>query len=275
MKRIAEGKTKIIFEMDGQPGFVKVYSKDDITGGNGKRHDVVPGKGELATRTTCNVFRLLKERGVPVSFCTQTGPTEFVAEKCTMLPYEVVVRREAHGSYLKRYPKLKKGEKLPQLVVELFLKTTGRKWKHWDLPCDDPLMFLTCDGIDLYLPDVPLDKQEPFLSLAYGDVFTQKNEHQCLRDMGLIACEVFITLEDEWAKHERRLVDFKVEFGLNAKGELKLSDVIDNDSWRIVFEEKYEDKQGFRDGDEIAKVMVNYRRVAELTDRFAPQLAST
>jgi len=46
-----------------------------------------------------------------------------------MLPYEVVVRREAHGSYLKRNPHFSKGQLFPQLIVELFLKTKDKNWK--------------------------------------------------------------------------------------------------------------------------------------------------
>ena len=59
---------------------------------------------------------------------------------CAMLPYEVVARREAHGSYLKRPTHVSKGHIFPRLVVEFFLKTKGRRWKSHELTCDDPLM---------------------------------------------------------------------------------------------------------------------------------------
>src|SRR5258708_3270196 len=45
-----------------------------------------------------------------------------------MLPYEVVVRREAHGSYLKRNPHFAKGQLFPQLELEFFLKTKDGNW---------------------------------------------------------------------------------------------------------------------------------------------------
>lgn len=36
-----------------------VRTKDNITAGDGAKHDVMAGKAELATRTTCNVFDYL------------------------------------------------------------------------------------------------------------------------------------------------------------------------------------------------------------------------
>ena len=57
-----------------------------------------------------------------------------------MLPYEVVVRREAHGSYLKRSPHFAKGQLFPRLIVEFFLKTKDKNWNGKPLVADDPLM---------------------------------------------------------------------------------------------------------------------------------------
>ena len=137
---VAEGKTKKIHLLDGGSGLVRVLAKDDITAGDGAKHDIIPDKGRLATATTCNVFRLLKACGLPVAFVEQDGPTSFVAPECSMLPYEVVVRREAHGSYLKRNPQLAKGQLFPQLIVEFYLKTKDKNWKGKPLVADDPFM---------------------------------------------------------------------------------------------------------------------------------------
>lgn len=95
---MAEGKSKKIYraEIDeGQGDTVIVRSKDDITAGDGAKHDVIPGKGRMSNQTTCNVFRLLKECGIPVAFVEQIDDTSFAAPKCKMYSYEVVVRREA------------------------------------------------------------------------------------------------------------------------------------------------------------------------------------
>ena len=64
------------------------------------------------------------------------------------------------------------------------------------------------------------------------------------------------------------LVDLKVEFGYDTKGRLLLADVIDNDSWRVIEDGSYIDKQVYRDGGALDDVAAKYRRVAEITDRF-------
>ena len=83
---VIEGKTKKIFRIAGSD-LVTVASKDDITAGDGAKHDIIPDKGRLATATTCNVFHLLKACGIPVAFKEQNSATSFIAPPCTMLPY--------------------------------------------------------------------------------------------------------------------------------------------------------------------------------------------
>src|SRR5260370_4069577 len=161
----AEGKTKRIHEAQGGSDLVTVISKDDMTAGDGAKHDTIADKGRLANGTTCNVFRLLKACGLPVAFEQQDSPTSFVAPKCQMLPYEVVVRREAHGSYLKRNPHFSKGQLFPQLVVEFFLKTKDRNWNGKTLICADPLMLFSKgdSSVRLFNPAKPIHAQEPLL----------------------------------------------------------------------------------------------------------------
>ena len=64
------------------------------------------------------------------------------------------------------------------------------------------------------------------------------------------------------------LVDLKVEFGFDTRGRLLLADVIDNDSWRVIEDGSYIDKQVYRDGGALDDVAAKYRRVAEITDHF-------
>jgi phosphoribosylaminoimidazole carboxylase / phosphoribosylaminoimidazole-succinocarboxamide synthase len=266
---VAEGKTKRIHEV-GSDGLVTLISKDDITAGDGAKHDVIPDKGRLANATTCNVFRLLKACGLPVAFVRQDSASSFVAPNCEMLPYEVVVRREAHGSYLKRNPHIAKGQLFPQLLVEFYLKTKDRSWKGKPLVCDDPLMLFAKgqQAIRLLNPAKPIQGQEPFLVLQESEVFSHTDELDLFPEMRRIAAHAFLALEKAWQLEGGTLVDLKVEFGFDTKGNLLLADVIDNDSWRVVESGTYIDKQVYRDGGALDDVAAKYRRVAEITSRF-------
>lgn len=261
---LAEGKTKKILMAD-TPEHVIVESKDDLTAGDGAKHDVISGKASFSNRTTSNVFRLLKACGLPVAFVEEVDGTRFLAEQCDMIPYEVVVRREAHGSFLKRYPGLQKGHVFPRLLLEFFLKTSGKKWKDADLPKDDPFMCFDGNRASLYLPDQPIHQQKPFLVL---DDFPLRESPDRIKQIGEIAIRTFLILEKAWQLVGKRLVDFKVEFGTNRGGVLRLADVIDNDSWRVLDDGKYIDKQLYRDGVDINTVTAKYQLVSELTGNF-------
>ena len=266
----AEGKTKKIHQVAGHSELVALVSKDDITAGDGAKHDVIPNKGMHATATTCNVFRLLKTCGLPVAFEEQDSATSFIAPKCSMLPYEVVTRREAHGSYLKRNPHFPKGQLFPRLIVEFFLKTNNRNWKGKPLACDDPLMIYT-DGasqVQLFNPAKPIQGQEPFLVLSAEEIFGSDEEWKVFPEMRRVARRAFLVLEKAWQLEAGTLVDLKVEFGIDAAGRLLLADVIDNDSWRVIESGAYIDKQVYRDGGALEEVAEKYRFVADVTSRF-------
>jgi len=94
-----EGKTKIVDPLWEGANVGLVTTKDDITAGDGAKHDVMSGKAELATRTTCNIFEYLRSKGTPVAYIGRDGPTTFITKICDMILVEVVVRRIAFGSY--------------------------------------------------------------------------------------------------------------------------------------------------------------------------------
>lgn len=271
LEELASGKTKVIYQHPVIEEQVYIVAKDDITAGDGAKKDSFEGKGTLSTRTTCNVFRLLKQCDVPVAFHQQIGDSVFSADKCNMIPLEVVVRREAHGSYLKRRPDLEKGHLFPKLVVEFYLKTSGRKWGQTDLPCDDPLLIFpeAYEGNGrIYNPKKPVPGQESIAEVTRSSIFLRLSVED-LHRMATIAGKTFLILEKAWQIAGCKLVDFKVEFGIAEDGMLLLADVIDNDSWRVMSEDAYIDKQVFRDGGEMDLVKTNFEHVARMTDHFS------
>lgn len=244
--RLAEGKTKIVYANPEDATTVYLVHKDDITAGDGARHHVIPGKGALAGRTTANVFKALNRAGIPTHFVGAPAPHVSLVRRCHMIPLEVVVRRRAFGSYLKRHPEVPEGYTFEPPFIEFFLK-------------DDAL-------------HDPLITQEEILAngIASGSELNQMED---------IATKTFLLLEACWSRFDIALVDLKVEFGRDPDGRLLLADVIDNDSWRIWPKgdrAQMLDKQVYRDLSRITPEALNaikdlYRRVADLTDTFATE----
>src|SRR5258708_30529175 len=87
--------------------------------------------------------------------------------------------------------------------------------------------------------------------------------------MGARAGCGFLVVGRAWQVEGGRLVALKVELGFDTHDRLVLGDVIDNDSWRVVESGSYIDKQVYRDGGALDDVVAKYRRVAEITGRFA------
>ena len=263
---LVEGKTKRVYtSTEHGDDQVVIKSKDDITAGDGDRRDTINGKGAFSNKTTSNVFRLLKECGIPVAFTEQSNRTEFRAQNCRMVPIEVVIRREAYGSFLRRHPTIGKRHIFPKLIPEFYLKTSERQWNDMSLPVDDPLMRFTDDRWALHHPGERADA-EPFASI-YDFPYTE--DDPVLETMRKVAVKSFLILEKAWSLAGKRLVDCKMEFGLNGNDQLLLADVVDNDSWRLFDGDRHLDKQLYRDGADLDTVAEAYRLVADLTDTFS------
>ena len=267
---LAEGKTKIILSKGTDR--VIIVSKDDITAGDGARHDVIPGKGEYSTQTTCLAFCLLSMAGIPGAYMSQRSPTEFEAYRCEMFPYEVVVRRVAAGSYCKRHPDVIPGTVFGTLVVEFYLKTTRRVFRGISLEKDDPLIvFIHEAGVVIARPDVPQGRPGTTrtaipASVLYGDRLQEKHPY---KEMERLARLAFLALEMAWSEQGCTLMDMKVEFGLTPEGKLVTADVIDADSWRLLSPSgKHLDKQPYREGASLAEVAEVYAEVAKRTEKF-------
>jgi len=253
MKVLAEGKTKVVYQ--DKSFRVKIVSKDQITAGDGEKKDVIGKKGVLANKTTCNVFRLLEREGIRTHFVRRQNSDSFLARHCQMIPIEVVIRRSAKGSYLKRNPKVEEGTVFSRPIVEFFYK---------DDASHDPIILIENGVWNLYDAKKPLNAKVPLKKIA---PLLQQEEVKLIRGQ---ASEVFVVLERAWRKLNVDLIDLKIEFGRRIdNGRIVVADVIDNDSWRIAGEGgRQMDKQLYRDGKSLSEVARNYRIVAELTEQF-------
>eukprot|EP01027_Heterolobosea_sp_BB2_P009610 GEZU01014154.1.p1 GENE.GEZU01014154.1~~GEZU01014154.1.p1 ORF type:complete len:433 (-),score=154.22 GEZU01014154.1:92-1390(-) len=249
LTKIIEGKTKIVYQDPDNATHAIVVSKDRITAGDGARANEMAEKRIIATKTTANIFSLLNECGVPTHFVRQIAPDTFVALKCQMIPIEVVCRRVATGSFLKRNPGVKEGTRFPTVKVEYFFKDDANH---------DPQV---------------IKEQILAMELQYGSRAIRELE---IDYMERCAVHIFEILERAWARLNVTLVDMKVEFGVTTSGEIVLADVIDNDSWRIWpggDRTQQKDKQVYRDlvtvtPEAMASIKKNYQWVADATDQF-------
>lgn len=258
MKKLAEGKTKVIY--DAGDGKVIILSKDDITAGDGIQRDVIQGKGAVSTLTTTNVFRLLNRHSIPTHFVKQVDEVRMLCVRCEMIPLEVTIRGSAAGHYLKRHPGVREGADLGELLVEFALKDDARH---------DPLVMIERDDCwKLHDPEQPvgpatvIDEMEPLLS---------PKEVSSVQE---VAKQVFRILKGVWARIDVKLVDLKIEFGRTRGGSLVVGDVIDNDSWRLWpggKKRRQLDKQIYREGGDLEEVLSNYRLVAEMTEKFGEE----
>jgi len=277
MDRI-EGKTKILEILEGRPGHARVLSKDDITAGDGARREFMDGKAALANATTCHVFEALGLLGIPLAFAERDGDS-FITRLVKMIPVEIVVRNVAAGSYCKRNPDIKSGTVFDLPVVEFFYKTTGQEFRRHTLGCDDPLMIFSDDGsrLGFYHPGRPIDHERPLLEMNW-EIMTMEERrmlHGQLTFCKMLALNVNTALSKLWAAVDGTLIDFKIECGYYADGqmvEVTVADVIDCDSWRVMWGEQQLSKQPFRDGMSAQDLLPTYKLAEELTRKF-PRLA--
>lgn len=269
----AEGKTKVLWKIPGTTQ-VLVRSKRDITAGDGATRDEFEKKDVYATTTTCRVFELLRACGIPVSYLRQESETDFIAEWTDMIPLEVVARRVigTKSSYRKRNPHVEPGTVLPTLVVEFFLKTTGKRFGEYVFEKDDPLITsYHLDSVVVRRPDVPtwIEDTNPVHTLPGSDVYARGGiAFFPFKKIEELVRRVFLVLEGAWATQSKQLCDLKIEVGYTSEG-LVVSDVIDADSWRLVDRDGNSlDKQPFRDSVAIGEVANIYERVASLVGRF-------
>jgi phosphoribosylaminoimidazole-succinocarboxamide synthase len=193
-----EGKAKQVYATD-RPDCVIVRYKDDATAFDGKKRGTITGKGELNNRMTAIFFELLSAAGIPTHFIEQLSEREQLVKRVTIVPIEVVVRNIAAGSLSKRLG-LPEGQDLPRPIVEFYYKSDE---------LGDPL--INEDHIAL-------------LNLATPEQLAHLRQY---------ALAIDAILREYLAQRRVLLVDFKLEFGVDAAGQLLLADEISPDTCRF------------------------------------------
>jgi phosphoribosylaminoimidazole-succinocarboxamide synthase len=221
-----EGKAKQLFTTD-QPQVLLVKYKDSATAFNGEKKATLAGKGELNNKIASHFFRLLTENKIPNHFIDIISPLEQLVKQVTIIPLEVVVRNVAAGSFSKRLG-IEEGRQLRYPIVEFYYK---------DDSLGDPLV--TEDHVYL-------------LSLADDEEVEQMKEQ---------ALDINHILSTYMEDRGIRLVDFKLEFGLDKDGQLILADEISPDTcrfWDLKSGDKL-DKDRFRR--DLGNVLEAYQEI--------------
>jgi len=202
------GKTKdITVNNDGTCTFL---FKDDACGEDGVfdpgANQVglkIDGIGRASLLLSQHFFKILKEKGVTSHFISadiEKGTMR--GKQLTILPVEFIWRSKAWGSFCKMYG-VEKGKILNGLI-EATLKND---------PLGDPRI-----------------NEEACIALGK---LTKDQYDWCdtaTRAIGTI-------LAKEMERHGYELIDFKVEFGVNAEGDIMLADELSGGIWRLLDKE--------------------------------------
>jgi phosphoribosylaminoimidazole-succinocarboxamide synthase len=128
---IGEGKTKIVKTNPNDPATVFLYFKNDITAGDGAKHDVFEGKAVLDWAVSRDCFELLSQRGVITHYIDSPEERVMLVRKLDRkLELEVVTRRVATGSILK-WGDCPEGERFDPVITQFHYK---------DDPLNDPML---------------------------------------------------------------------------------------------------------------------------------------
>lgn len=289
-----EGKTKRIVP-GPDPGTVVLISKDALTGGDAARVAAIDAIGVMKTTQAANVFALLAEAEIPTAFIRQLDERSLLCWDCEMLSVEYVLRRRPWGSYPLRHPDHADTAPFDDPVVERFHKKAmilppaspeprlldegaaraeflrDGVWAEGIFT--DPYIHPTAEGWTLHPAKKPLTPGPGGLTIAAP--ITPEQDTVIVET---VLKPAFLILESAWRQIETpdgpiELIDCKFEVGIRrTDGALILSDVVDNDSWRIWpggDPTKQLDKQSFRDGNPLDAVEHLYRRVTDMTSHLA------
>lgn len=210
---IYEGKAKQLYKTDDE-NLVIVHYKDDATAGNGAKKGTIKNKGVLNNEITTVIFNLLEENGIKTHFVKKLNDRDQLCQKVQIFPLEVITRNLIAGSMAKRVG-VKEGTKPNNTIFEICYKNDEY---------GDPLIN---------------DHHAVALNLA---------TYEELAEIYSITKKINDLLKEKFDKLGIILVDFKIEFGKNAKGEILLADEITPDTCRFWDKETGEklDKDRFR-----------------------------
>ena len=230
MIEILKGKVKTVYDVPEEADKVKIVFHDKVTAWNGKHVEYPEEKGKVCCLISALLFELMEKHSIKTHYLGTESLDTMLCKKLTIIPVEVIVRNIAAGSIVKTTT-ISEGTLINPPIVEYFLKDDAK---------DDPL--LTYDRVRLMgIDPEPMKQQALEINYQLQSLFT--------------LCGI-------------DLVDFKLEFGYDAHGDLFLADELSPDNmrlWKKGTKERF-DKDLFRkdEGD----IVEAYKHILQLLRQF-------
>ena len=197
-EQLYEGKAKKVYATD-DPELVIVSYKDDATALDGLKKGTIVGKGVINNQMTNRLMERMEKAGIPTHFVKELNERDTVVKKVSIVPLEVIIRNLSAGHFASRYG-VEEGIVFPEPTIEF-------SYKNDDL--HDPLL-------------------NAYHAVALGLASWQ--EIELIKKYAFAVNDV---LKAFWADCGVTLVDFKLEFGKTAQGQIVLADEISPDTCRL------------------------------------------
>ena len=221
------GKAKTVFTTD-DPERLILQFRNDTSAFDGEKVEQLDRKGMVNNKFNNFIMAKLEAAGIPTQLDKVLSDTETLVKKLAMIPVECVIRNYAAGSLVRRLG-VTEGQQLTPPTFEQFLKNDA---------LHDPMI-------------------NESLAVSFGWATADQ-----LAQMKQLTFKVNEVLQQLFDEAGMLLVDFKLEFGVDAQGQIVLGDEFSPDGCRLWDKEtrKKLDKDRFRQG--LGGVVEAYEEVA-------------
>ena len=225
-EELYRGKAKTVYLTDDSEKLILEF-RNDTSAFDGEKIEQLDRKGEVNNKFNHFIMTKLEEAGISTQVEALLSDTDSLVKKLDMIPVECVVRNVAAGSLVRR------------LGVEEGLMLNDKPIFEFFLKNDDPMV-------------------NDYHITAFG--WATEAQIAEMKRLTFAVNDVLKALFDEGGMI---LVDYKLEFGLDADGNIILGDEFSPDGCRLWDKEtrKKMDKDRFRQG--LGSVVETYIEVAE------------
>ena len=197
-EQLYEGKAKKVYATDDSDLVIVSY-KDDATALDGLKKGTIVGKGVINNQMTNRLMTRMEKAGIPTHFVKELSERDTLVRRVSIVPLEVIIRNLSAGHFASRYG-VEEGIVFPEPTIEF-------SYKNDEL--HDPLL-------------------NAYHAVALG--LASWKEIELIKKYAFAVNDV---LKAFWADCGVTLVDFKLEFGKTAQGQIVLADEISPDTCRL------------------------------------------